>query len=199
MQFVQYHAFMPEYWEDPWKMLGYISQNPAHQFRILLSHMPVLEFPESYQPAIDLLKPSLILSGHNHLSNHYKQERFSGRSTTIESFLRSTESLLPGDPTSVLTSKYFPFNLSRTGETLHEINVPTCSYRMGVPDMGYGYLELYPDGTSTYTVLWTPSRFYQLHTYLILYILLKITGCYTNWECLCRGKRGGGEDLVQDV
>ena len=31
----------------------------------------------------------------------------------------------------------YTFNLNDTNE-LHEIIVPTCNYRMGVPNMGYG-------------------------------------------------------------
>ena len=30
----------------------------------------------------------------------------------------------------------------RSRKLLHEIVIPTCSYRMGVPDMGYGFAVL---------------------------------------------------------
>ena len=33
-------------------------------------------------------------------------------------------------------------NLTRNGEALHEFVVPTCSYRMGVPEMAYGVLRI---------------------------------------------------------
>ena len=33
-------------------------------------------------------------------------------------------------------------NAANKMKTIYELSVPTCSYRMGVPDMGYGMMTL---------------------------------------------------------
>ena len=44
-------------------------------------------------------------------------------------------------------SNFYLLNLQPTKEngkiqTVYELSVPTCSYRMGVPEMGYGMLTI---------------------------------------------------------
>ena len=59
---------------------------------------------------------------------------------------------------------------------MHEIVVPTCSYRMGVPEMAFGLATFKFDGgvggkggggggTMVYHNLWLPSRFGNLILY----------------------------------
>ena len=70
-----------------------------------------------------LIQPHLILSGHLHKSFHFMTERknlWNIRYTRI----------LPQDS----EFKQLKFNK----DVIHEIVVPTCSYRMGVYNMGYG-------------------------------------------------------------
>ena len=43
---------------------------------------------------------------------------------------------------SFVYGRALELNLTRNGETLHEIVVPTCSYRMGVREMAYGVLRI---------------------------------------------------------
>jgi hypothetical protein len=65
-----------------------------------------------------------------------------------------------------------------TSDTYPRIVVPTCSYRMGVPETGYGHLVVHPDGFVDYAVLWNPHRFRQLNydaaagCLMLLYLLL---------------------------
>lgn len=49
--------------------------------------------------------------------------------------------------------------------TLVEIMVPTCSYRMGEPNMGYGVLIINDSGEIKYMTLWLPPRYITLYMY----------------------------------
>ncbi|KAK2152758.1 hypothetical protein LSH36_320g06040 [Paralvinella palmiformis] len=53
-------------------------------------------------------------------------------------------------------------------QQMYEFQVPTCSYRMGVSNMGYGLASFASDGKVQYTVLWLPERYSQLLLYVIL-------------------------------
>ncbi|XP_035208035.1 uncharacterized protein C630.12-like isoform X2 [Stegodyphus dumicola] len=77
---------------------------------------------------------------------------------------------IPKQMAPVTDFNSFLFNITET--TVHEIVVPTCSYRMGTSQMGYGALEINAFGEVSYAVLWLPSRFRQLLIYLIVIILI---------------------------
>ena len=70
----------------------------------------------------------------------------------------------------------------RSENIFREIVVPTCSYRMGVPEMAFGLATFQMDGariTMTYRNLWLPSRFPLLITYAVtlpLSLLLFLMG-----------------------
>ena len=54
---------------------------------------------------------------------------------------------------------------------IHEVIVPTCSYRMGVKEMAFGIAAIdlsEPDnGNIFYVNLWLPSRFSLLYAYIV--------------------------------
>ena len=59
-------------------------------------------------------------------------------------------------------------NFFRASNVLHEIIVPTCSYRMGVKEMALGLVVLDTDTAQlTYHNLWLPSRFALLYLYAV--------------------------------
>ena len=69
------------------------------------------------------------------------------------------------------------FNLfqDRKDGLLHEINVPTVSYRMGVKQMAFGLAVANLDsGEFVYRNLWLPSRF----SCLILYIFAVVIAAF---------------------
>lgn len=69
------------------------------------------------------IRPHLIFSGHSHRSQHY---------ITYENDLwKSKHTKIPFEDNK---SKVLQFQKG----LIHEIIVPTCSYRMGVDNMGYG-------------------------------------------------------------
>lgn len=153
--------------------------------RISVSHFPLLGASTPFtEKIIREYKPHVIFSAHSHLSR-----------------LRGPTMVTP----SPLNGLFGPIQLGLLNQTkdrdyeegwsssagVHEIEVPTCSYRMGVSEMGYGYALL--DETKKelqYVVLWLPDRLkhLQLYLYLIPIFCLSVL-----WWCLCvyrRSQRG---------
>lgn len=127
-----------------------------NMIRVGVSHLPILTSGGSLLR--DFLKyadPHVIFSAHWHKSKSF---------------------IYPGtSPRSLETSQIFTYDLLKI-KSMHEyleINVPTCSYRMGTFSIGYG-LAVIDGGVMQYTVLWTISRFTLLELYLgwILIIFL---------------------------
>jgi hypothetical protein len=58
-------------------------------------------------------------------------------------------------------------NVNGMATSVYELSVPTCSYRMGVPNMGYGMLTINSNGKAYFSILWLPSRFNCLYLYLL--------------------------------
>ena len=73
------------------------------------------------------IRPHVIFTGHDHKSLHVSADTETGEE-------RLAEMLPPG------TGPVWQFQLNSA--IVHELMVPTCSYRMGVPDMGYGAVTL---------------------------------------------------------
>ena len=73
------------------------------------------------------------------------------------------------------TNKYLNIqNDQRNKENIHEVIVPTCSYRMGVKEMAFGLatIDLSSDVEDSwshiiYVNLWLPSRFSLLYAYIL--------------------------------
>ena len=82
----------------------------------------------------------------------------------------------------------YPLPVTKNGE-LHEIVVPTTSYRMGVPEiaMGLALIDLnqpYHKASFWYANLWLPGRFDLLFIYkvalicvLVLFVIGKVQQC----------------------
>lgn len=77
-------------------------------------------------------------------------------------------------------SNYYILNLEASNnkqhtsnrvQTLYELSIPTCSYRMGVPNMGYGMLTITRSGKAYVSILWLPSRYTSIYYYLIFLCL----------------------------
>jgi hypothetical protein len=66
----------------------------------------------------------VIFSGHKHTAYHLE--------TTLDAmFVSKVEAMNPHDKDRVI-------NIDFQENSYHEFVVPTCSYRMGVPNMGFG-------------------------------------------------------------
>ncbi|CAD5218361.1 unnamed protein product [Bursaphelenchus okinawaensis] len=137
-------------------------------FPILLSHVPMIR--DSTKPVFEQFNDEnydirLILSGHDHVGEYYIQPQHEQQFDRMEASRGIKFLFKKGEENGVL-----------------EIQVPTISYRMGVPDMAIGALNI--ENTSKgyevhYENLWLPPRYPQLYVYwltfigLILIILFK--------------------------
>lgn len=100
-------------------------ENQGNETRIVLSHMPVLsKYSSLSKQVLENVNPHIIFSAHEH------------KSAMIESNI------------NLLDTKYYKCYACNTIETIdltkknnffNEIMVPTCSYRMGVKEIGYGF------------------------------------------------------------
>ncbi|KAI0235408.1 hypothetical protein LSAT2_014072, partial [Lamellibrachia satsuma] len=85
-----------------------------------------------------------------------------------------------GDKFLMESNVIYTINLHES-RLLHEIVVPTCSYRMGVSNMGYGAAVIDRSGEMRYVVLSSPSRYLQLQLYgtVIIFFLLFLLALVT--------------------
>ncbi|XP_063237247.1 metallophosphoesterase 1 isoform X2 [Bacillus rossius redtenbacheri] len=167
----------------------------ANRTRIVLTHLPLLFLPSAFVqqgtggvrqrecvPTAQVsaqLRPQLIFSAHDHKSLHAAADAGSGEERVLEVLQPSAG-----------RSPVYRFPLGRAA--LHEVMVPTCSYRMGVYRMGYGVAAIDADRQMlSYAVLWLPSRFAQLLVYAVLGAALAAAAC-TAWlrGLCCRCQRG---------
>ncbi|BES88117.1 Metallophosphoesterase 1 [Nesidiocoris tenuis] len=134
---------------------------------ILLSHMPLLGASSFFtEKVIRDMKPSLIISAHDHKAVHFVGDLETGERTLIES--------MSTDERSLSDSKW---RFQSSKKHTNEILVPTCSYRMGVKETGYGVLLIDSKGDNVcYSVLWLPDRLYHLKIYF--YVFLPVTALY---------------------
>jgi len=143
-----------------------LSMKPSHlspsKLVIAVSHLPVLPLNGRFaQQVLELVNPDLVFSAHDHHGYLYTGERASGRmAREVDKFDRRD-----------LNAPFTLQTRSRDGEAARsslvwEVVVPTCSYRMGVQDMGLGLAVVSREGEVFYSNLWLPARFTLLYTYL---------------------------------
>uniref|UniRef100_A0A336MKE9 CSON000539 protein n=1 Tax=Culicoides sonorensis TaxID=179676 RepID=A0A336MKE9_CULSO len=174
------------------EMPSYDSDNKHDNYtRIFLSHLPILESDEKFSKkvnikdnkltksfrkrnrikskqfaakALETFKPHLIFSGHHHQSLIMKTKLKRLHSPEIPNSLNNDKK------TAYAMNKFNIDDIFENNEVL-EIYIPTCSYRMGEMDIGFGYAVL-DNRNLFYTVLWTTQRFYQLSFYLFLLFIV---------------------------
>lgn len=101
------------------------AQNEGSEIRIILSHMSVLsKYSSSTKQLLENINPHIIFSAHEH------------KSAIIQNSL------------NLIDTKYQMcyacntieiIDLTEKNNYFNEIMVPTCSYRMGVKQIGYGF------------------------------------------------------------
>ncbi|XP_066603955.1 metallophosphoesterase 1 homolog [Prorops nasuta] len=149
---------------------------------IVLSHMPLLFMPGSFvQNVLKELSPQIIFTAHEHKAMHISFDTVTDQVSEIW--------ILPPNETPL-------YQLRLDVGDIHELQIPTCSYRMGVPYMGFGlvYIDT-QEKTAEFTILWLPNRFPQLLIYLIVSILtivLIICICLSS----CCSNRNAGYNLI---
>ncbi|KAK9878403.1 hypothetical protein WA026_021710 [Henosepilachna vigintioctopunctata] len=129
------------------------------QIFVILSHVPLLFRPNFFsEKVLSKAQPHIIFAAHEHKA----------MIVSTDGLLREDRQIVPlmrGD------NKVYKFNLGSSD--LYEILVPTCSYRMGTTSVGFGFAIIEKDEVQ-YTVLWSPSRFQQLWSYILMILLILI-------------------------
>ncbi|XP_043478838.1 metallophosphoesterase 1 [Leptopilina heterotoma] len=122
---------------------------------VVLSHMPLLFMPGTFvQNVIKELSPQIIFSAHEHKGMHTSLDTATDQLSEIQ--------LFPPQEVSF-------YQLRLDLGDVHEIQIPTCSYRMGTKNMGYGLAYINPqEKTLDFTILWLPERFVLLNIYIIV-------------------------------
>ncbi|XP_014223873.1 cell division control protein 1 [Trichogramma pretiosum] len=120
---------------------------------IVLSHLPLLFTPGSFvQNVLKELSPQIIFTAHDHKAMHMSLDTATDQLSDVW--------VLPPHQTPL-------YQLRLDMGDVHELQIPTCSYRMGTKNMGYGlaYIDT-QEKTLDFTILWLPDRFKQLWLYL---------------------------------
>eukprot|EP00096_Caligus_rogercresseyi_P009035 TRINITY_DN2999_c0_g1_i1.p1 TRINITY_DN2999_c0_g1~~TRINITY_DN2999_c0_g1_i1.p1 ORF type:complete len:364 (+),score=63.83 TRINITY_DN2999_c0_g1_i1:128-1219(+) len=133
--------------------------------RISASHRPLLTLhsPGEY---FDKLpgRPSVHFSAHHHRGLVYRHN--------IQRNAEPPERIMHFSRKNSNGSFALTWHMNDDKDSLYEINVPTCSYRMGVHDMAFGLLTFHKKmGYFQYANLWLPPRFPALGRYALAFFL----------------------------
>ncbi|XP_052068550.1 uncharacterized protein LOC127707834 isoform X1 [Mytilus californianus] len=140
---------------------------------ILLTHNTILPRDKPFVISIlQQVRPHLIFSGHWHKANVFLCNDCMKDDDSSWSVKQRNIEDMKGWMVTNLTEK--PFSIT-------EIMVPTCSYRMGVPNMGYGVAIIRKNGELSYTVLWTPERYKMLYGYLVAICVCLLVCLASRW------------------
>lgn len=137
------------------------------KFTILLNHMPLV-MRYDISSILKAANPNLMLTGHHHTAKI---------TTCINCHESTSSNTWQGNSLHVTDSKIYDFDLTSKA-TISEVAVPTCSYRMGVQQMGYGAAVINDGGQMRYTVLWLPSRYLHLFLYIFVLVMIVIVSVF---------------------
>ncbi|XP_078610921.1 metallophosphoesterase 1-like isoform X1 [Branchiostoma floridae x Branchiostoma japonicum] len=81
------------------------------------------------------------------------------------------------DITRIMKSAGLPYSadLGRKQLVTQEIQVPTCSYRMGTAEIGYIVVTIDQAGEMSSSVVWLPRRYVNLGVYVVYLIMVVLT------------------------
>jgi len=138
--------------------------NRTNTIKIMFSHIPLTpKWTKFTDKVLNEFKSEYIFSAHDHYSINFVSD-FKKRTQTYVQRLRQNSF-------SQMSKAQWRFG-QQPENTVCEVIVPTCSYRMGSKHIGYGVLTIDTFRHSvTYTILWLPSRLSNLYIYLYVLIL----------------------------
>ncbi|XP_004925836.2 uncharacterized protein LOC101740054 isoform X1 [Bombyx mori] len=130
----------------------------GNEYRIVVSHYPITYRHAFGHEVNNEINPDIYFCAHEHEAKYVRQSR-----------------KLTNRDSHMLTSESAVLNVSTKDDHLYEIYVPTCSYRMGTDQIGYGAAILENNNQNLrYTVFWSSRRFPYLFIYLVTFIILQI-------------------------
>ncbi|XP_052817791.1 uncharacterized protein LOC128243849 isoform X1 [Mya arenaria] len=135
-----------------------VQERLSAPLRVMLNHhLVTVEAKHYIYPVLKRLRPNLILSAHSHHASLIScRDCLHDNDWSWERQFQNLQFL----------DSYVHLNLNQSN-SMHEIVVPTCSYRMGVSDMGFGLAIIGSEGVVDYTTLWLPRRYTMLIGYVI--------------------------------
>ncbi|XP_050535923.1 uncharacterized protein LOC126902570 [Daktulosphaira vitifoliae] len=150
-------------------------KNNTKAMKLIFSHVPLTtKWTKFTDKVLQEFKNEFIFSAHDHssfniISNTSSKERLFVQRLNHSSFNNMSQ--------AQWRFGQLPKNV------VNEIIVPSCSYRMGTENIGYGVLTIDTFRHSvTYSILWLPSRFISFYLYLyaiVICICLYIFHLYT--------------------
>ena len=145
----------------------------SNKTNILISHYAVHHNFISLNK-IHALTPTIIFSSHNHKSNEIVED----------SMTHKYSRLMP-----LKKMRTFDIDTLKQGNKVLEIQVTSCSYRMGTLSIGYAQ-AIFDDGKLKYSPMFVISRFYQLCFYLIsLFAIIIFNLCRKTQKTTMRYER----------
>lgn len=141
------------------KVLQEVGEEIYMPFRIILNHESISPKLKSHvYPLLKPIRPHMIISGHWHKANLFIcDDCLSRLNEDGDHWPLTRRDLTPEEDIIKIETD--------ERSTLVEIMVPTCSYRMGEPNMGYGVLIINDSGEIKYMTLWLPPRYITLYMY----------------------------------
>lgn len=131
---------------------------------VIMSHFQVLPSYQSTKMLSQLQPPVVIFSAHT----HHSREVFTRLENHVYNF-----------PHPLVNGKLYNLTAFEAEKIYLEIEVPTCSYRMGTLTVGFAQAAF--DGkTLNYSPMFFLSRYYQFSIYLIFILILIFTNYFIN-------------------
>ncbi|CAH8512375.1 unnamed protein product [Dicrocoelium dendriticum] len=174
-------GFLKLYGHSPWSHSTDVRPESKNTTLIAyVSHTSmVAPFINGVPEVLSHLRPSLLLSGHDHLAYALRWKR--SPNSTVQ-----FKWLVPPDGLQLFSTPfetYLGSGLSDGGfGSVIQLGVPSCSYRSGEPHLAaYGLLQVYRNRSMRYTLAPLPHRFHILLLYsfvfltLCLYTLFKLS------------------------
>ncbi|CRL07996.1 CLUMA_CG020847, isoform A [Clunio marinus] len=126
--------------------------------RITISHFPILYNIGNSYKTLQKFQPTIIFSAHDHRSREI-----------VGDALKFSHKW----PTPILTPKIFDLDLLNRQKKIIELQVTTCSYRMGTMKIGYAQ-AIFDNNLLIYSPMFIISRFYQLGFYVLFLLIMLI-------------------------
>lgn len=168
IDYIKLHILTHALSEDKVAAAERLKHRQVSPYTILLNHQTFMVGPKHFvYPITKRLHPKLVFSAHWH-----KAELF-----TCDDCLRDDEYSWAVSRQDMSFIDTF-LKIDMSGEhSMFELAVPTCSYRMGVVNIGYMVAILGDDGSLQFTVLWLPRRYTMLLGYLVVMVIYLVAYC----------------------
>ncbi|XP_018907496.1 metallophosphoesterase 1 homolog [Bemisia tabaci] len=171
LEFIKVNKMLRTYPDVP-------QEKKENWLRFVLSHIPLLGIPGTFSyEALNELKPDFIFSAHDHKSVHLVGNTKTGERSFIQPLVSNR---FAGHHPSWI---FFP----PSRDTVNEIIIPTCSYRMGSNFMAYAtaYIDTQRN-VIHYSLLTLPSRLLHLFSYLFFFTICFLVSIIQYLSHLCR-------------